>query len=260
MRGREVVGGFILSFIISLLFFFIAGRSTFKGLGIFDTFFVPFATNVYQIFHQNSSPQVTFQTKQLATVQKTVDIAHLEADNKALRDQFATVETSQNILLPARIVGAPQFLPGAGQPESIILDQGEKNGVKKGQAVVFKNAIVGLISEIHSHTSLVEVVSNAGVAFPGKTVQTNALGVLRGMGNGEMILDNVQVSDELRVGDTIVSSMGENADLTGYPPDLIIGKITGVQKNPSSLFQRARVISLVDITHLPMVFIITGQK
>lgn len=260
MHGREIVFGFLLSFLISLLLFFLSTQFYLPGIGVADSIFPSIALFAFRSIHPITKQQAISQTNDLNNIQKTLDYAHLKADNQALRDQFATAETSDLSLLPAHIIGAPEFLPGVGQPEQLILDQGEKSNIKKNQAVIFKNAIIGLVVQVHTHTSLVKLVSSNGISFPAKTVETNALGILKGIGNGEMILDNVVLSDELKVGDLVVSSLDVNADGTGYPPGMYIGKITAIQKNPSSLFQRASVKSLVDVTKVPLLFVILGQK
>ena len=69
------------------------------------------------------------------------------------------------------------------------------------------------------------------------------------------MIKNVVLSDKLTVSDLVLTK--GDIDLgRGYPPDLIVGKIVSVDKKASSLFQSAQVISLVDITRVPIVFII----
>ena len=98
------------------------------------------------------------------------------------------------------------------------------------------------------------------MSFPAKTSQTNAIGVLKGSGNNTMVLDNVVLSDDLKVGDLVVTAMDQDIKSQGFPPNFIIGKIISVEKNPSSLFQRASLSGLVDVTKLSFVFVITGTK
>jgi cell shape-determining protein MreC len=45
---------------------------------------------------------------------------------------------------------------------------------------------------------------------------------------------------------------------TGYPPDLTIGKIISVSKNPSDLFQKAEISSLIDFSNLEKVFVVVN--
>lgn len=256
---------FILLFLLSLLLFFSSSKNIFGGFAILGNGLFPVQAAIFQFVHiptelATKPQEQKIQQKTLDIAQKAVDIANVQKDNVALRDQFATSETQQLVMVPSHVIGAPQFFPGVGEPESIIIDQGTRSGIKIGQAVVYKNNVVGTIAQVRSSAALVKLVSSNGVSFPARTNGTNALGVLKGTGNGTMVLDNVVLSDDLRSGDLIITALGQNIDTTGYPPGLIIGKITSVEKNPSNLFQRASVKSLVDVTKIADVFVITGTK
>lgn len=265
MQQQKTPVIFIIFSLLSLLLFFFSQKNIFGGFGIIGNALFPFQAAIFQVIHiparLTTNPQAQkIQQKTLDIAQQAVDTANVQKDNTALRDQFATSETQQLVMVPSHIIGAPQFLPGVGEPDSIVIDQGTRSGIKIGQAVVYKNNVVGTIAQIRSAAALVKLVSSNGVSFPAKTNGTNALGVLKGTGNGTMILDNVVLSDDLRVGDLIITAMGQNIDTTGYPSGLIIGKITSVEKNPSNLFQRGGIKSLVDVTKIADVFVITGTK
>lgn len=264
-RSGSGIGIFISLFLLSLLLFFFSQKNILGGFGILGNGLFPLQAVVFQLVRVPAQMTVKPQEqkvlqKTLDTAEKAVDVANLQKDNAALRDQFATSETQNYVMVPSHVIGAPQFLPGVGVPDSIVIDQGTRSGIKVGQAVVYKNNVVGTITQVRSSAALVKLVSSNGVSFPAKTNGTNALGVLKGTGNGTMVIDNVVLSDELKVGDLIVSAMGQNLDGTGYPPGLIIGKITSIEKNPSNLFQRASVQSLVNVTKIADVFVITGTK
>ena len=255
----------LVFFLISGILFFFSSRNILNGFDLFGSIVFPLEKGIFALVelpkHITTSPSMQkAQDAALHVVGKYVDYEKLKDDNTALRDQFATSQTQSFVLLPAHIIGAPQFLPGVGYPDTIIIDQGYTNGVKKGQAVVYKNSIVGNVVQVRSVASQVKLVSSPGISFTAKTATTNAAGVLRGMGNQQMILDNVVLSDTLQVGDLVVTSLTQNIDGTGYPTGFVIGKITSLEKNPSNLFQRASVQSLVDVTKIPMVFVIKGVK
>ena len=74
-----------------------------------------------------------------------------------------------------------------------------------------------------------------------------------------MTLDNVLLSENIKVGDIVTTKGDITLKRIGYPPDLIVGKIMSVDKNPSSLFQKARVESFVNLNKLYMVFILMNE-
>lgn len=255
---------FVLLFLLASLLFFLSQKNIFLGLGFIGNIAFPVEDVVFKSAtlpqHIQDAKVVQKQEQVLVQEQKIVDYNSLRQDNAAFRDQFAAAQIQSKDLLPAAVIGAPVFVPGVSKPESIVIDQGSTSGVAVGQTVVYKNNVLGQVKEVRDHAALVRLVSSNGVSFPAKTSATNAIGVLRGSGNNTMVLDNVVLSDELRVGDMVVTALGENITSKGYPPGLIIGKIVSVEKNPSSLFQRASVIGLVDVTKISLVFVVKGIK
>jgi rod shape-determining protein MreC len=179
----------------------------------------------------------------------------LEKDNAALRDQFKQGYPKAETLMPADVVGVPGFLPGVSAVEEIVIDKGSEDGVKVGRVVVFKNILIGRVERASAHLSVVDVISHEGISFTAETSKTSALGVLSGAGAGEMVLENVLLSDRLEKGDTVMSKGGVGVSGEGVPPGLVVGKIVSVKRQASSLFQSAEVASLVDVERLKMVFV-----
>lgn len=186
---------------------------------------------------------------------KLTDQKKLTEDNKALNDQFQTTTVRSIDLLPANVVGAPRFLPGISIPEFLIIDVGEKDGARVGDAVVFKDNLVGKLTKVQNYLSEVTLINSTSSKFTGKT-GTGVLGVVKGEGNKEIILDNVVLSDKLQKGDLVLTNAGLNVDSTGNPPNLIIGKITSIDRNPSDLFQKAEIVSFLDFSRLTKVFVV----
>jgi rod shape-determining protein MreC len=264
MRKKNFVEVFLVFFMLSLIVF---GAAKIGLLRPFESFFAeilsPFqamttvAFSKITSFSSNSQIQSLKQQNSELT-KKLVDQSSLIADNKALSDQFQTQTPKSQSLIPAEIVASPGFIPGISVPETLILDKGEADGVKIGQAVVYQNNLVGKISKISSTLSSAMLITNSSSSFTVTTLTTQSLGVIKGQGGGEMILDNVVLSDTLQKQDLVLTKGDINLSGSGFPPDLVVGKITSISKNPSDLFQKASIASLIDVSKLNKVFILTG--
>ncbi len=257
---------FLLFFGISLFIFLLSKQGVLTGLGVLGNGLFPLQSLV---FHIGSVPENLIgnvkkeQQKMDTGISKAIDtktFANLKADNVALRDQFASATSSTLRLVPAHVIGAPQFIPGVSSINTMIIDQGENSGIKKGYVVVYKDNLVGIVTKTTSVASLVQVVTNIHTSFTAKTSSTNALGVIHGTDTGLMILGNVVLSDQLQAGDLVTTTLGEDIHASGYYSGLIVGKIIAVQKNPSNIFQQASVQSLINFTHLSLVFIALGSQ
>lgn len=198
------------------------------------------------------------QEENMLLASKIIDQQKLERENQALLDQFQTAKPKSYILLPAKVLGMLNFIPNISNPSSLILDKGEADGIKVGYAVVFKNNLIGKVTKITSYLSKVDVVNNSSSSFTART-EKGALGLIKGV-NDLMILDNVLMSDTLSKGDIVATMPNQNIDGAGVPSDLVVGKIISIDRNPSAIFQRAEVKSLLDFPSLSTVFIVTGIK
>lgn len=254
-------------FIVFVICIFIA-----FGVFIFSGFFTKIFSPIFYIM----SPLQKFTISKLKNKTPTDQISKLvlenqdlqnklaglniiEKENQALKDQFTSVIIASKNLLPADIIGMPEFIPGVNFPDTIVVDKGNKDGVSSDNAIVYKDSFIGSILKSTDHFSKASFVTSKNVSFTARALKTNAVGIVKGMGNGQMIFDNVLLSDNLEVGDFIVTTGDTSLNGKGYPPNLIVGKIVTVEKNPSNLFQKANIVSLYDFSHFSTVFIFTGK-
>jgi rod shape-determining protein MreC len=189
---------------------------------------------------QQENDQLRSQLAQMQEVQK---------DNQALHDQFITSNPSPHKLLPVEVIG--------DQQNALLIDNGEQEGIHTGDVVVVKDNLIGKVSETTPHISLVMLLSDPSTSFTAETAKTSARGIVKAQDGGNSIFDNVVLTDKLETNDVVMTKGGLDGHGKGYPPDLIVGKIVSVDKQASSLFQSARIQSLVDISQLRMVFVMT---
>lgn len=265
MRQRErfFFVFFIFIFVSLIILVLSLGGHLKLASSILEKFASPIGETVFTVFHKLPFVSENAQTKKLkdknlSVVAQLLEIEKLKKENSALRDQFQTPMPESYSLLPANIIGSPGFIPGITTPSNFILDKGELDFVKVGQAVVLKNNLIGKVIQTSSNLSKVEIVVNNSSLLTAKT-QSDVPGVIKGDGKA-MILDNVLLSENIKAGDIVTTKGDVDFQGIGYPPDLIVGKIMSVDKNPSSLFQKARVESFVNFNKLSIVFIIMIAK
>ncbi|HYM65454.1 MAG TPA: rod shape-determining protein MreC [Candidatus Sulfotelmatobacter sp.] len=253
---------FLIFLILSISIFFFSKSPLFSPVtSVLSSIFSPFESLAYGIFSKMEnfaySPKFkALQDENYSLTKKIVDQNKLVLDNKALRDQFQTQNPKSTNLISANVIGAPSFIPGVSLPENFVLDRGEADGIQEGDAVVYRDNLVGKISRVEKNVSSVLIITNSSSSFTAKTLSTQALGVVKGQGGGELILDNVLLSDALKKGDIVLTKGDINEKNQGLIPDLIVGKIESISKNPSDLFQKAEVKSNLDFTKLDKVFVI----
>lgn len=186
------------------------------------------------------------------------DKKNILLENKALKDQFASSGSNSVTFLPAKVVGAPGFIPGVSLPEYLVIDKGSIDGVKIGSTIIVGNYLVGKVIILANNFSKIELVINNNSSFTAKIVPQDGReisGIIKGKGSDEMILNNVLLSEPLKK-DSVVLTKGDRDEKgEGFPPDLIVGKIISIEKKSTDLFQKAEVRSYVNFASLETVFV-----
>ena len=131
--------------------------------------------------------------------------------------------------------------------------------VAVGDVVVYKDTLLGKIVKTEPYLSVIDLIGKKNISLTGSALATSALGIVKGVGDGQIIFDNVVLSDTLKKGDFVVTKGDLEKGIIGYPPHLVIGKIVSVDKKASALFQRAELESLVDVSRLSVVFILVEK-
>jgi rod shape-determining protein MreC len=262
MQKKSFASYFLVFFVSSLLLIGVSKIGFLNPVdAILKNIFSPVQALTYGVFTKITGFGQDTEVKSLKIqnfllTQKLVDQNKLIGDNKALRDQFQTENPKSTNLMPADVVGAPGFIPGFSLPEILILNRGTSDGIKVGNAVVYQNNLIGKITNADGNLSSVTLVTNSSSQFIAETLGTKAQGIIKGQGGGELIFDNVVLSDNLRKDDLVLTRGDVNPQNSGFPPNLTVGKIVSVSKNSSDLFQKAEVKTLVDFSNLEKVFVV----
>jgi rod shape-determining protein MreC len=244
---------FLVFFILALLIFFLSRAGLLQGLaGFFETGTVPLQRGVFGMFHSENTGEIAkLKDENSSLAKQLVDQKEMTRENQALRDQFQTTIPAPRTLLPVNVIG--------GNTDSLTIDRGESDNIKEGMVVVLKDNLIGKIGKVSRHLSIVNMITSPDTAFTAQTLKTETQGVLKAQ-SGNMILDNVVLSDKLEKDDLVVTKGDKDISGHGFPPDLVVGKIVAINKKASNLFQSAEVRSLVDFGKLQTVFVIVSNN
>ena len=175
-------------------------------------------------------------------------LTELELENARLERLLDFRASMPSKALTARVVGKD----ASGWFETFTLDRGADDGVAPGMAVVCADGVAGRIASVSPHASRVLLVSDHNSGVDALVQRTRARGILEGTLSGMASLKYVKPSEELEVGDLVVTS-----GLDGiFPKGLRLGRIVGVTRREAGLFQLAEVVPFVDFSKLEEVLIL----
>ncbi len=178
-------------------------------------------------------------------------MAELEQENVRLRKLVVLAENSGFEMIAARVVSrTPNYLSSV-----IYINRGAEDGIRADCAVLSGSGIVGRIVLVTRHNAEVQLIANADASVGVLIASTRSPGVLRGTGESLLDLDYISNTDQVNVGDTIVTS-----GLDGiYPKGLPVGRVVDSQTG-KSIFRAIKVQPLADLVHMEEVSVILKKN
>jgi len=140
--------------------------------------------------------------------------------------------------------------------KTVLVNKGKREGVSKDMAVVTSEGVVGRVIEVSSSTAKVLLVTDPNSAVDVIVQRSRSQGIMEGKVGESCILKYVQKSEDVQVGDKVITS-----SLGGiFPKGLVAGTITQVERKRPGIFQYIEVTPSVDFSRLEEVLILEGEK
>lgn len=202
--------------------------------------------------------------RELASAQaRLAELREAAAENAELRGLLGLTTTLQMDLLPVRVVSRD---PGNFTWE-VGIDAGTDDGVQVGMPVVAAadghGALAGSVVSVGPSSATVRLVVDARSNVVALDQRTRALGLVRGQLGGQLVMVQVRATDEVAVGDTIVSAGLNLTDAasevivpSAYPKGLLIGTVQAVELDPDALTRTAFVVPAVTFREIERLLVV----
>ena len=264
-RNQVLLGsGVFLSLSLALLVVNRGGTRRFDPLGaVFLELLRPL---------QSVTAQATREVSSVWT--RYVGLLNAEAENRRLRDRLRALEAEHHrdaeiefenrrlshLLdfkshLPSQVVTARVIGRDASEIfQTLILDRGERDGVKPAMAVVCAEGVIGRIAQSSPHASRVLLLSDHNSGVDALVQRTRARGIVEGALSGSCSMKYIKRGDEVQAGDVVVTS-----GLDGiFPKGILIGRVSSVSRKDVGLYQVADVVPAVDFAKLEEVLVLAS--
>ncbi len=152
-------------------------------------------------------------------------------------------------MIAAKVVGkdpSPWF-------QTIMVDKGTDDGVKKGQPVINPEGIVGLVIDATTHFAKVMLITDPNSAVDAIIQENRARGIVKGGTSGYCVLNFVLRKHEV-VKDQVVVSSGMDGV---FPKGLPIGAVASIVKEEAGIFQDVTIEPYVDFERLEEVLVVS---
>jgi len=185
-------------------------------------------------------------TNELARAREAAVQQQNQADLNAVRAQFPN-----DTFLAASVVSRD-----ISNVRSVVaIDRGSSDGVKTGMIVVTEGrSLVGTVTKVLGDYAWVTLITDPKSAVSALVQESRAEGVVAGNYDGALNMEFVGQGAAVKQGDFVLTS-GVGG---GYPPGIVIGRVSTVQKNDQDLFQSVRVEHLASLSSLDHVLVLTS--
>ncbi len=199
------------------------------------------------------------------------ELTATKAENEKLKSQLVVSADIQGQLTKLKaalnLAGRGKFQVVAGRvigegsastfSQTITIDAGSADGIKKDMTVVSGAGLVGIVKETTSHSSIVLLMSDPTFRVGVRIARSQGVGVLLGQGNGSYLLQLLDSAGTIKKDDALLTlgSDGNRPFVSGIP----VGRVTSVNDTTASLTQEANVKGYVSLNNLGVVAVIVGN-
>ncbi len=190
------------------------------------------------------------------------EIHALKMANSRYRELLATQERLEELLqfkqtinrpvLAAQVIGRDP----TGWFKSVIIDKGKWAGLRLDMPVVNAFGVVGRVVSVSSNYAKVLLIIDQNSAVDCLVQRSRDRGMLKGLMSEICKLDYVAKSNDITVGDIVVTS-----GLGGvFPKGLPVGRILDVKEISGELFKDIKIRTAVDFSKLEEVLVILEEN
>jgi rod shape-determining protein MreC len=176
-------------------------------------------------------------------------LVELEAENSHLSDLLELKQALQTPAVAANVIGSD----AGGLERTLVLGEGSRDGLRRDMPVVSTAGVVGRLILVSPNASRVLLVNDHNSALDAFDQRSRARGIVAGVVDDGLMMKYVDRSEDIKTGDTIVSSGVDGI----FPRGLLVGHVSRVSQEGPGLFLNVDVSAAVDFRRLEQVLILT---
>ncbi|MDD5043338.1 MAG: rod shape-determining protein MreC [Patescibacteria group bacterium] len=182
-------------------------------------------------------------------LKENAELKVLVNENESLKKELKFSEERKYRIIPGRVISRNLFLPN-----TLIIDKGEEDGLRKGLAVVAdEGVIIGKIIKIEKSISTILLLTDVQSKLAVMSLDDQGI---NGMVSGEyglsLKMELIPKDKELRSEGIVVTSGIE----TDIPPGLLVGRISQITNLSGELFQSAVLSPLTNYHNIKFVLVL----
>jgi rod shape-determining protein MreC len=145
----------------------------------------------------------------------------------------------------------------------ISIDKGADDGIKVGDvAVAGGGALAGRVTAVGPDSATIVLLTDGTSTVIGQMVSNSATGQVVGQLGGVLVMEQIDASEKIDLGDEVVSA---GIELGGgvrspYPKGLLIGQVVDMRRDANAVVQTAYLQPAADLSKLEYVLVILDYQ
>jgi rod shape-determining protein MreC len=195
--------------------------------------------------------------------QRIAELEEAAAENAELRELLGLTQSLDMDLLPVRVISRDP----SNFTWDIGIDAGTDEGLQPGMPVIGSaegaGALAGTVVSAGSDTATVRFIIDTRSSVVGLDQRSRALGLVQGQLGGQLVMVQVDITDDLAEGDPVVTAgleLSESTARSPYPKGLLIGQVQAVQQDANALTQTGFVRPALDFRRLDRLMVVLDYE
>lgn len=240
--------------ILSLIFIVIDSKNKFAtSRKITITIFSPFQRTISYIKHiDNLKNENTELRRQIANLSLQNELFNeMKLENERLKKLLLFEEENKSSmkLIPVQIIA----IKGDRLPNSMVVNKGEKSGLKVNLPAITSSGLVGKIVDVQPNTATIQLLLDRDCRVSVMNQRSRIIGIYEWSSKSKGIVKDVPLRADVKIGDKLITS-----GLGGiFPKGIPVGTISEVKHDPLGLFYQIDIELAVDFSKLEEIFIIS---
>lgn len=176
----------------------------------------------------------------------------LKLENERLGQLLGFKQASKMNLLAARVIGR-DLMP---DHNTITVDRGLNHGVQKNMAALTIGGVIGYTFRVENDSSQILLITDSYAVIDAIVQRSRARGLVEGVRKGNCRLKYLKRSDDIKVGDLVVTSGLFNMFPKGFP----IGTVTSIDKSRYGMSQEVEIKPAVEAMNLEEIFLVLNAN
>jgi len=198
-------------------------------------------------------------------------INKLKAENESLRSKLQNRKVADAQLAQLKkvldlagkaeykVVSAKVISQGSSTSftQTITIDAGTSSNISENMTVISGYGLVGVVKKAYSNSALVQLASDSSFKIGARIAGTQQIGILSGQGSRKGVLQLLDNSTEVKVGDVLLARGSQNG--RPFVPGVPIGVVTKVDNSPGAVSQTAEVKFYSNFSTLGVVSVVVSN-